>query len=166
MSRGFVKEDDQEETPIVPPRADLPEGVVNYVTQGGMDELLNEKQELISEKENLEITDENERRIALNYINAKLQLLNNRIATAKIVDLNNQPNDEIRFGALVTLKIIGKTELQQYQIVGVDEADISKGKISFISPIAKILINRKVGEKPILILANENRIFEIMEVVY
>jgi transcription elongation factor GreB len=32
MSRGFVKEDDQEETPIVPPRADLPEGVVNYVT--------------------------------------------------------------------------------------------------------------------------------------
>jgi transcription elongation factor GreB len=63
----------------------------------------------------------------LNHINAKLQL-NNRIATAKIVDLNNQPNDEIRFGALVTLKIIGKTELQQYQIVGVDEADISKGK--------------------------------------
>jgi transcription elongation factor GreB len=42
MSRGFVKEDDQEETPIVPPRADLPEGVVNYVTQGGMGELLNE----------------------------------------------------------------------------------------------------------------------------
>ncbi|MFB0909480.1 MAG: GreA/GreB family elongation factor [Flavobacterium sp.] len=166
MSRGFVKEDDQEETPIVPPRADLPEGIVNYVTQGGMGELLNEKQELISEKENLKIIDENERRLALNYINAKLQLLNNRIATAKIVDLNNQPNDEIRFGALVTLKITGKTELQQYQIVGVDEADISKGKISFISPIAKILINRKVGEKPILILANENRIFEIMEVVY
>jgi transcription elongation factor GreB len=166
MSRGFVKEDDQEETPIVPPRADLPEGIVNYVTQGGMDELLNEKQELISEKENLEITDENERRIALNYINAKSQLLNNRIATAKIVDLSNQPNDEIRFGALVTLKIMGKTELQQYQIVGVDEADISKGKISFISPIARILINKKVGEKPILILANEDRIFEIMEVVY
>jgi transcription elongation factor GreB len=63
----------------------------------------------------------------LNYINAKLQLLNNRIATAKIVDLNNQPNDEIRFGAGYS-KIIGKTELQQYQIVGVDEADISKGK--------------------------------------
>jgi transcription elongation factor GreB len=58
---------------------------------------------LISEKR--KITDENERRLALNYINAKLQLLNNRIATAKIVDLNNQPNDEIRFGALVTLKL-------------------------------------------------------------
>jgi transcription elongation factor GreB len=166
MSRGFVKEDDQEEIPIVPPRADLPENVVNYVTQVGIDELLNEKQELINEKENLEITDENERRIALNHINAKLQLLNNRISTAKIVDLNTQPNNEIRFGALVTLKIGGKTKLQQYQIVGVDEADISKGKISFISPIARILINKKVGDKPILILANEDRIFEIMEVVY
>jgi transcription elongation factor GreB len=166
MSRGFVKEDDQEEIPIVPPRADLPENVVNYVTQVGIDELLNEKQELINEKENLEITDENERRIALNHINAKLQLLNNRISTAKIVDLNTQPHNEIRFGALVTLKIGGKTKLQQYQIVGVDEADISKGKISFISPIARILINKKVGDKPILILANEDRIFEIMEVVY
>jgi transcription elongation GreA/GreB family factor len=79
----------------------------------------------------------------LNYINAKLQLLNNRIA-AKIVDLNNQPNDEIRF-ALVTLKIIGKTELQ-HQIVGVDEADISKGK-SRSFPIARILINKKSGRK-------------------
>ena len=54
MSRGFVKEDDQEEIPIVPPRADLPEGVTNYVTQIGMDELLEEKQSLIDEKENLE----------------------------------------------------------------------------------------------------------------
>jgi transcription elongation factor GreB len=54
----------------------------NYVTQVGIDELLNEKQELINE-ENLEITDENERRIALNHINAKLQLLKNRILTAK-----------------------------------------------------------------------------------
>ena len=166
MSRGFVKEDDQEEIPIVPPRADLPEGIVNYVTQTGIDELLNEKQELINEKENMEIADENERRIAMNHINAKLQLLNNRISTAKIVDLNTQPNNEIRFGALVTLKIGGKTKLQQYQIVGVDEADISKGKISFISPIARILINKKVGEKPILILANEDQIFEIMAVVY
>ena len=44
MSRGFVKEDDQEEIPMVPPRADLPEGVANYVTRVGMDELLAERQ--------------------------------------------------------------------------------------------------------------------------
>ncbi len=44
MSRGFVKEDDQEEIPVVPPRAFLPEGLTNYVTRVGMDELLAEKQ--------------------------------------------------------------------------------------------------------------------------
>lgn len=44
MSRGFVKENDQEEIPMVPPRADLPEGVANYVTHAGMNALLAEKQ--------------------------------------------------------------------------------------------------------------------------
>lgn len=166
MSRGFVKEDDQEEIPIVPPRADLPEGVTNYVTQSGMDQLLNEKQELINDRENLENSNENERRIAVNHISAKLQLLNNRIATAKIVDLKTQPKNEIRFGALVSLKIGNNTKLQNYQIVGVDEADISKAKISFISPIARILINKKVGDKAILKLAKEDRVFEIMEIAY
>jgi transcription elongation factor GreB len=83
-----------------------------------------------------------------------------------MVDLHNQPKNEIRFGAMVTLKIGDKTKLQQYQIVGVDEADISKGKISFISPIAKILINKKVGEKAVLKLAQEDRVFEIMEIIY
>ena len=43
MSRGFVKEDDQEEVPIVPQRAYLPEGVTNFVTRTGMDQLLAKK---------------------------------------------------------------------------------------------------------------------------
>jgi hypothetical protein len=51
MSRGFVNEDDQEEIPFVPPRADLPAGVTNYVTQFGMDALLYEKQMLIDERD-------------------------------------------------------------------------------------------------------------------
>ena len=104
MSRGFVKEDDQEEVPIVPQRAYLPEGMTNFVTRNGMDQLLAEKEALINEKENPGSTDENEKRISLNYINAKLQLLNNRIAEARVVDLKEQPQSEIRFGATVTIK--------------------------------------------------------------
>ena len=166
MSRGFVKEGDQEEIPILTPRAYLPDGMTNYVTQVGMDELLYEKQTLINDLENLDNTTENERRIALNHINAKLRLLNNRILTAKIIDLDKQSPDEVWFGATITLKINNETELQKYQIVGVDEADVSKGKISFISPLAKILIGKEVGEKAILKLANGNRTFEIIEIVY
>ncbi|MFQ3173807.1 MAG: transcription elongation factor GreB [Flavobacterium sp.] len=166
MSRGFVNEDDQEEIPIVPPRADLPAAVTNYVTQVGMNELLDEKQMLIDEREHLDVTNEKERRIASNYISAKLQLLNDRIVTAKIVALIKQPINEVRFGTSITLKIGDETKLQRYQIVGVDEADISKGKISFISPIAIILLDKKVGEKAVLKLAKADRVFEIMEITY
>jgi transcription elongation factor GreB len=166
MSRGFVKEDDQEEVPMVPPRAYLPPGVTNYVTQAGMNELLAERQALMNEKENLDIASENERRIAVNHITAKLQLLNNRIAEAKIIDLKEQPRDEIRFGATVTIKTEGTDEIQAFQIVGVDETDISKGKLSFLSPLARVLTNKKVGYIVVLKRPKGDHVFEIMDITY
>ena len=159
-----MKEDDQEEIPIVPQRAYLPEGVPNFVTQVGMNQLLAEKQTLIDEKDNLGSSSENEKRIALNYINAKLQLLNNRIAEARLVNLKEQPQNEIRFGALVTLKTEASDNIQTFQIVGVDEADISEGKISFISPVAKSLINKRIGDKVVLKRAKEDIVFEILDI--
>jgi transcription elongation factor GreB len=166
MSRGFVKEDDQEEIPIVPQRAHLPEGVPNFVTRTGMDQLLTERQLLVNEKDNLGSGDENEKRIALNYINARLNLLDNRIAEAKVINPNDQPQNEIRFGASVTLKTEGSGHIQTFQIVGVDEADISKGKISFISPLSKTLINKKPGDKVTLKMAMKDTVFEIMDIAY
>jgi transcription elongation factor GreB len=166
MSRGFVKEGDQEEIPIVPPRAYLPEGVINYVTQEGMNELQEERQNLINEKSRLDRSNENEYRIAVNFINAKLQLLNNRIAEAKIIDLAEQPQNEIRFGATIKFKIGGAQKIHTFQIVGVDEADISKGKISFISPIAKLLINKKAGDKVFLKRDKGDIVYEIMDITY
>ena len=166
MSRGFVKEDDQEEVPMVPPRADLPDGVVNYVTQAGMNELLAEKQLLLNEKSNLDSSNENEKRIALNLINAKLELLNNRIVSARIVKLNAQAPDDIRFGAVISLKFEAGNKIQTFQIVGVDEADISKGKISFTSPLARVLINKKSGDKAILKRGREELVYEIMGISY
>jgi transcription elongation factor GreB len=166
MSRGFVKEDDQEEEPIVPQRAYLPEGVTNYVTPFGMNQLLDEKQMLENEKNNLNNASENEKRIEINYINAKLQLLNNRIAEAKIVNLNEHQQNEIRFGATITIKTEATKYIQTFQIVGVDEADISKGKVSFISPIARVLINKKIGDKVILKQAGKDIVFEIIDISY
>jgi transcription elongation factor GreB len=69
---------------MVPLRAYLPDDMTNFITRTGMDQLLTEKEELINEKENPGITDENERRLSLNHINAKLQLLNYRIAEDRI----------------------------------------------------------------------------------
>ena len=116
MSRGFVKEDDQEEIPFVPPRADLPEGVANYVTQFGMDALQIEREKLINERENLDTTNEKDYRISANHINARLQLLAERIGTAKLIEPDVQLSDEIRFGATVTLKIKATNKIQQFQM--------------------------------------------------
>ncbi len=166
MSRGFVKEDDQEEIPMVPQRAYLPEGVTNFVTPAGMEQLLVEKQMLVNEKDNLTSINENEKRIALNYINAKLQLLNNRIAEAKVINPDEQPQNEIRFGAIMTLITEGSGIIQTFQITGVDEADISKGKISFISPLAKALITKKTGDVVILKRPKEVTVYEIVDIAY
>jgi len=166
MSRGFVKEEDQEEIPMVPPRADLPDGAVNYVTKIGHTNLLAERNGLLIEKESLQHDNENERRISSNLINAKLQLLNERIASAKIVDLKDQPQNEIRFGATIKVVIDNAQTPQQFQIVGVDEANIAKGKISFLSPIARLLISKHVGDTATLQLGKVERVFKIIEISY
>lgn len=166
MSRGFVKEDDQEEVPMVPPRAHLPAGVPNYVTQAGMDELLAERQALLDEMKNLDISSENERRLTVNFITAKLKLLNDRINESRIIDIKEQPPDEIRFGATVTIKTEGTGEMQTFQIVGVDETDPSRGKISFLSPMARVLTNKKAGDKVVLKRPKGDQVLEIMRINY
>jgi len=164
MSRGFVKDGDQEELPMVPKRAYLPEGVTNFVTRTGMEQLLAEKETLIRERDELNIAHENERRIAVNYVNAGLQLLNSRIAEARIVDPKDQPQDGVTFGATVTIKAVATGKLQTFQIVGVDESDISKGKISFISPLAKALLNKKTGERVALQREKEEIKYDIVDI--
>ncbi|MGS0747930.1 GreA/GreB family elongation factor [Halpernia sp. GG3] len=166
MSRGFVKEDDQEEVPMVAPRADLPENIENFVTQNGMDLLLEERESLTEEQENLDSSQEKEYRISFNHINAKLQLLNERISSAKIVDPEKLPQDEVHFCATVTFKNLENNLKQTFQLVGVDEADIKKQKISFITPLAKVLMHKKAGDKAILNLGERKNQFEILEIKY
>src|SRR5699024_2746991 len=87
MSRGFVKEEDQEEAPMVPPRAALPEGITNYVTPTGYRALQEEKKLLKEEQKNLPHENETERRRASMAIDGKLKLLNQRIRSARVLDL-------------------------------------------------------------------------------
>ncbi|MET6990648.1 GreA/GreB family elongation factor [Sediminicola arcticus] len=166
MSRAFVKEDDQEEIPIISPRAHLSVGEINYVTSLGLRQLMDERESLLQERSNVDISYANERRIALLVINGKLQLLNDRIHSARQIDSSSQERNSIRFGAKIQLKIDGTVKTQNLQIVGVDEADIAKGKIAFTSPLAKILNHKKVGDQAILKLESGNRIFEILKIEY
>lgn len=80
------------------------------------------------------------------------------------MDPAEQPKDEIRFGAKVRLKMNNK--LQQFQIVGVDEADIKLGKIAFVAPIAEAIIGKKSGDTIDFKLGDETRKIEILEINY
>lgn len=166
MSRGFVKEDDQEDIPFVAPRADLPAGIENFVTQAGLDLLLEEKENILKEQNVLDSSQEKEYRISLNHSNAKLQLLQERISSAKIIDPKKLPQNEVHFGAKVTFKNISNNAKQTFQIVGVDEANIAQKKMAFTTPLAKSLLNKKVGEQAILQLGEKNNIFEILKIEY
>ena len=136
MRRGFIKEGDQEEIPMVPPRAHLPKGMPNYVTREGLEALNKEREDLENER-----VAASGNYIMSNFIDAKMKLLIDRINTAVEVDMTKANKETVSFGAYV--KYNGRT----VRIVGVDEADFSKGLLSFISPVAKALVGRKVGEK-------------------
>lgn len=144
MSRGFVKEGDQEELPVIPPRAPLPPGAINYVTPAGYDALLQERDALEEERKALPRHNETEYRHAATVIDGKLKLLNERIATARVLEPAKQPQDEVRFGAIVKFRN-GDAD-QQFQITGVDEADIRLEKIAFTAPLARALTGKRVGD--------------------
>lgn len=166
MSRGFVKEGDQEETPLVNPRVYLPEGVANYVTANGYEELIQEQHLLLEERKTLTEQSAENNRIQINYLTAKLLLLDERINSAKIVDLTQQNPNEVHFGANVTLYKEEEHCNCHYQIVGVDEANIALNKISFLSPIAKVLLNKKIGDKITLKTPKGDRMMRIEAIEY
>ncbi|PVW17133.1 GreA/GreB family elongation factor [Marixanthomonas spongiae] len=166
MSRGFVKEGDQEEPPMIPPRAALPEGVVNYVTPTGMEQLVQERETLQTEIKELAITDERERRRALAVIEGKLKILNERIRSARVLNPKEQPKEEVRFGATVRLQNKKNNTKQQFTIVGVDEADVTKSKIAFVAPIARAVTGSKKGATVDFKLGNEVRKLKILNISY
>ena len=135
MSRGFIKEGDQEAIPMVPLRAYLPEGVPNYVTKEGLAALNEELRSL--EAAHAQAGDDY---ITANFIEAKMKLLIGRIASAVEVDLSKAKKDTVSFGAWV------RYNGHVVRIVGVDEADVDQGLVSFISPIAKSLTGKKAGD--------------------
>ena len=116
-------------------RAYLPEGVPNYVTKEGLEALKEELKDL--EVERVKAGDNY---IMVNFIDASIKLLVDRINSAVEVDLSKSKKDTVSFGAWVRYK--GRV----VRIVGVDEADVNKGLISFISPIAKLLMGKKAGD--------------------
>ena len=82
----------------------------------------------------------------LREIDKRIRFLAKRIDAAAVIDPLKVPKkDQVLFGATVTIRN-EDDELKTYSIVGIDEADLSKRRISWISPLASALLKAKVGD--------------------
>ena len=166
MSRGFVKEDDQEEVPFIPPRAPLPDGLANYVTPRGMRLLLEERVRLEHERANAQ-GDDNERRREKAAIDGRLALLNERIVTARPVLAGTESPADVRFGATITVAYRSgpqKGTERTFTIVGVDEASVAENRFAFTAPIARALMGKRVGERTTVQLGTAKQELEVLAI--
>jgi len=144
VSKAFTDEEAAELPRIVPPRAPLPAGVPNYVTGEGLALLRAELVALESGRADAESQPESAGQTQdLAALAQRRADLEERIASAEVVPLPPEPRDQVRFGATVTVD--GEGGVRRYQIVGVDEADAARGKLAFVSPLARALLGSSVG---------------------
>lgn len=80
------------------------------------------------------------------FIEGRIKEIEQRLAGAQVIDPAMISSDKIAFGATVVLEDEDRGGEVTYQIVGLDEADVDKGKISVSSPIARALIGRSVDD--------------------
>ncbi len=146
MSRAFVKESDDDLT-----AGELPERPVplhaNYVTAKGLEMLQARVRELAERHEQLkpEADEGSEARQKVREIDRDLRYFGAQLERATLVDTAAQPRDRVHFGAAVTIEN-ARSEKHEFVIVGDDEADVTAGKISWASPLARAMIGAKVGD--------------------
>ena len=101
------------------------------------------------------------------FIEGRIKELEDKIARSEVIDVSKLSGKDVKFGATVTLVDEDTEEHITYQIVGMDEADIKKGLLSIISPLARALIGKSVGDTcDITTPGKGHKSYEIIDVVY
>ncbi|BAI80560.1 transcription elongation factor GreA [Deferribacter desulfuricans SSM1] len=99
-------------------------------------------------------------------IEARIAELESKMARFEVIDTSKLKGDKVVFGATVKIENLDTGEIKTYKIVGPDESDISKGYISIISPIARALVGKKVGDDVTVIAPNGEVEYEILEISF
>ncbi len=80
------------------------------------------------------------------FIEGRIQELNEKLALANVIDITKLSGEKVVFGATVSFVDVNTEKESSYQIVGADESDLQKNKISISSPIARALIGKSAGD--------------------
>ncbi len=100
------------------------------------------------------------------FIEGRAAELEDKLARADVIDTSKLSGDTVKFGATVSVMDEETEQESTYKIVGEDEADVSKGKISITSPIARALIGKEVDDVVEFAAPGGVKSFEIMKVEY
>jgi transcription elongation factor GreA len=95
---------------------------------------------------------------------AKINLLADKLARAVIVERPKEATDEVVFGATIVVKDLKFGDEEIFVLVGAGEEDYDTGKINVASPLAQGLLGRKVGEQVAIDVPAGTMKFEILEV--
>lgn len=95
-------------------------------------------------------------------IEGRIAEIQGKIATAEVIDPSQIKSDRVVFGAHVKILDLETEEESEYQIVGMDEADVKNKTISILSPLARALIGKKLGEVIVVQSPKGDREYEII----
>ena len=163
MNKAFVREaaGDEDEEEALDPALRLPQGTRNYITPAGHARIRAELEHLLrverpqvvgvvqwaaANGDRSENADYIYGKRRLREIDRRIRFLTRRLDLAEIVDPARRENTEqVFFGATVSI-CDGQGTESTYQIVGVDEADLAHGRISWVSPLARALLKSRAGD--------------------
>ncbi len=97
-------------------------------------------------------------------LQAKINLLKDKVARAELIDTRNLPKDRVVFGCTVVVKDLDFGDEETFTLVGAGEEDYDEDKILFTSPLAQGLVNKKIGDKVEIEVPAGTSKFEILEI--
>jgi len=99
------------------------------------------------------------------FIEGRIGELEFKVANAEIIETRKLPKDRVVFGSKVLLENIDTGEDVEYQLVGPDESDIEKGRISISSPLGKAILGKKPGDELTFEVPGGKRFYELVEIL-
>lgn len=100
------------------------------------------------------------------FIEGRIKEIEDKLARAQVIDTREIRTDKIVFGARVELKDCDTEDKKTYYIVGSDEADVKTGYLSIDSPVARQLLNKKMGDLVTVKVPKGEVEYEILSVKY
>ena len=182
MNKAFVKEsDDEDDAEALALAQAIPAGAKNYITPAGYQRIKDELLQLIdvdrpevvrivhwaaSNGDRSENGDYIYGKKRLREIDRRIRFLTKRMDSAAVVDPTvHHGNDQVFFGATVSYRNAAGEE-HQVTIVGIDELDPLRGKISWVSPVARAITKAREGDLVTLQTPLGPEELEILEVNY